>query len=295
MSLLASKAQLDAFTVVKKAIDDMVAELLKEAQDEIKHRDFCIDEMAKNERSTAQQAHAKEKVEAKMAGLKMTIKDLNSTITGLESEITDLTLQRQRAKEDRDMEHKEFEGTVADQRETQRLLQQALDVMKSVYAQAPAAALAQLQSAVENSKGPPPPEGFKEYEKSQHSSGILALLDHILADAKAMEAEAMHAESQSLADYQDFVQETVRSIEAKEQSILERRGEKSQAQEDLTQAESEFSGINDELESLSAGLAGLKGDCDFFLKNFEVRTQAREEEVEALRQAKAALSGMQAS
>jgi hypothetical protein len=295
MSLLASKAQLDAFTVVKKAIDDMVAELLKEAQDEIKHRDFCIDEMAKNERSTAQQAHAKEKVEAKMAGLKMTIKDLNSTITGLESEITDLTLQRQRAKEDRDMEHKEFEGTVADQRETQRLLQQALDVMKSVYAQAPAAALAQLQSAVENSKGPPPPAGFKEYEKSQHSSGILALLDHILADAKAMEAEAMHAESQSLADYQDFVQETVRSIEAKEQSILERRGEKSQAQEDLTQAESEFSGINDELESLSAGLAGLKGDCDFFLKNFEVRTQAREEEVEALRQAKAALSGMQAS
>jgi hypothetical protein len=294
MSLLASRTRLDAFTVVKKAIDDMVAELLKEALDETKHRDFCIDELAKNERNTAQQVHTKAKVESKVAGLKMTIKNLNSTISTLQNEIADLNIQRERAKEDRDMEHKEFQGTVADQRETQRLLLQALDVIKSVYAKAPAAALAQLKADVENSRGPPPPEGFKDYEKSGQSSGILALLDHILADAKAMEAEAMHAEQQSQADYQDFVQQTVRSVEAKDQSILERRGEKAQAQEDLTQAVSELGGVNDELESLSKGLAGLKGECDFFLKNFEVRTQARDEEVEALRQAKAALSGMQA-
>ena len=41
-----------AFTRVKKAIDDMVSQLLKEKEDEIKHKDFCVDEfntLAKSE------------------------------------------------------------------------------------------------------------------------------------------------------------------------------------------------------------------------------------------------------
>ena len=35
-----SSLLLDAFTKVKKAIDDIVAQLLKEKEDEIKHKDF---------------------------------------------------------------------------------------------------------------------------------------------------------------------------------------------------------------------------------------------------------------
>ena len=41
LSALATKVRLDAFTKVKKAIDDIVAQLLKEKEDEIKHKDFC--------------------------------------------------------------------------------------------------------------------------------------------------------------------------------------------------------------------------------------------------------------
>ena len=40
LSALATKVLLDAFTKVKKAIDDMVVQLLKEKEDEIKHKDF---------------------------------------------------------------------------------------------------------------------------------------------------------------------------------------------------------------------------------------------------------------
>merc|ERR1719220_1370467 len=41
LSTLAYRVKLDAFTRVKKAIDDMIAQLLKEKEDEIKHKDFC--------------------------------------------------------------------------------------------------------------------------------------------------------------------------------------------------------------------------------------------------------------
>merc|ERR1712113_4690 len=49
LATLAVRVRLDAFTRVKKAIDDMVTQLLKEKEDEIKHKDFCVDEFNSNE------------------------------------------------------------------------------------------------------------------------------------------------------------------------------------------------------------------------------------------------------
>merc|ERR1719415_344030 len=46
-----------------------------------------------------------------------------------------------------------------------------------------------------------------------------------------------------------------------------------------------------ELEQLSNYNAELHKNCDFVMKNFALRQTARDEEVEALRQAKAILSG----
>merc|ERR1719482_1916649 len=49
LAALATKVRLDAFTKVKAAIDEMVTALLKEKEDEIKHKDFCTDGINKNE------------------------------------------------------------------------------------------------------------------------------------------------------------------------------------------------------------------------------------------------------
>ena len=45
LATLAAQVKLDAFTRVKKAIDDMIVQLLKEKEDEIKHKDFCTDDL----------------------------------------------------------------------------------------------------------------------------------------------------------------------------------------------------------------------------------------------------------
>merc|ERR1719197_945525 len=44
LAALAASVRLSAFTEVKKAIDRMVADLATEKQDEIEHRDWCIEE-----------------------------------------------------------------------------------------------------------------------------------------------------------------------------------------------------------------------------------------------------------
>merc|ERR1719482_1259563 len=125
LATLAEAVQLDAFTRVKKAIDDMVSQLLKEKEDEIKHKDFCTDEFNTNELQTEKKTRAKEDVTAKISDLEMTIKQLKEAAEALKSEISELQVQLKRAGEDREKQNKEFQMTVADQRATQKLLAQA--------------------------------------------------------------------------------------------------------------------------------------------------------------------------
>merc|ERR1719174_2329699 len=133
MAQLANSVQLDAFVRVKKAIDDMVAQLLKEKEDEIKHKDWCVDEMNTNERTTEMKNRDKDDLNAKIEDLTNTIDQLTKAIETLKAEIAEMQVQLKRAGEDREQENKEFQTTVADQRATQKLLQQALNVLKGFY------------------------------------------------------------------------------------------------------------------------------------------------------------------
>jgi len=288
LAALAVAVRLDPFPRVKKAIDDMVADLLREKQLEVQHRDWCTAELSKNELTTERKVHAKAALESKAHGLELTVAGLNSTIRGLRAEIAELERQRQRAAEDRALQQKEFEATVADQRQAQVLLQQALDVLRRVYA--PQALLQARGASVQ----PATPPALAPYERHGSGAGVLAMLERILQQAKRMEAEALEAETQARDALTQFVQQTTESVAAKEASIVDRGTEMSQASEDLLEAKSELSGTVSELEGLSVDLAALHGSCDFVLKNFELRQAARDEEVAALRQAKAYLSGMRA-
>merc|ERR1712151_1276622 len=133
LATLAVRVRLDAFTRVKKAIDDMVAQLLKEKEDEIKHKDFCVDEFNANQLTTEKKEREKEDLLAKIEDLKATIKELTEAIENLKAEIKELQVQLKRAGEDREKQNKEFQMTVADQRETQKLLQAALRVLADFY------------------------------------------------------------------------------------------------------------------------------------------------------------------
>merc|ERR1719188_973206 len=182
LATLAYKVRLDAFTRVKKAIDDMIAQLLKEKEDEIKHKDFCVDEFNTNQLQTEKKEREKQDLIAKIEDLELTIKTLTEEIESLKAEIAEMQVQLKRAGENREKENKEFQMTVADQRETQKLLQAALNVLSEFYGKKEAALL-QKQEPV----GPPPPPGFEAYKKNAASGGVMSMIQQIISDAKAME------------------------------------------------------------------------------------------------------------
>merc|ERR1712151_1392578 len=196
-----------------------------------------------------------------------------------------MQVQMKRAGEDREKENKEFQQTVADQRASQKLLTAALNILKGFY-EKKEAALVQQEPA-----GPPPPPGFKEYKKNAAAGGVMGMIQQIIDDAKAMEAEAIRSEEDAQKAYEDFVKETNASIEAKSKDIVNKSETKAKAESDLVETKEAKEDTLLELEQLSNYNAELHQSCDFVLKNFDVRQTARDEEIEALKQAKAILSG----
>jgi uncharacterized coiled-coil protein SlyX len=287
LSALASRVRLDAFTKVKAAIDEMITALLQEKKDEIKHKDFCTDGMNQNERETELKQRDIEELEAKIADLTSTIDELTKAIATLQAEIAEMQTQLKRAGEDREKENADFQTTVADQRASQQILNKALDVLKAVYAKKE---LMQIRAKQEPA-GPPPPPGFKKYANSGGAGGVLGMIEQIIRDAKQLEAEAIQAETDSQKAYESFVKDSNKSIEEKNRDITTKTEEKASKEADKTAAEEGKETAMNEAQQLSNENADLHKSCDFVLKNFDIRQEARDQEVEALRQAKAILSG----
>merc|ERR1719263_1893505 len=73
---LAATAQLDAFDKVKKMNDEMVTVLKKDQADEVKHRDFCVEEFDENEKQTLVKNNEIKDLEGLIAKSEATMKTL---------------------------------------------------------------------------------------------------------------------------------------------------------------------------------------------------------------------------
>merc|ERR1719217_2067068 len=117
----------------------------------------------------------------------------------------------------------------------------------------------------------------------------MGMMAQIIKDAKAMEAEAVKDEEEATSTYGTFVEEANKSIEAMKASIVEKKEKKTE--EALAEAEENLDKVEEEIAGLKTYNDELHAACDFTLKNFDKRQTARDGEIEALKQAKAILSG----
>merc|ERR1719262_274800 len=165
--------------------------------------------------------------------------------------------------------------------------------MKQVYAfleQQPGAPHIQT-SATKTDPGNGPAR-FKKYEKHAGGSRVVTMIEEIIADSVTSENEAIAAEQDAQTAYESFMKDSNESIIKLTQAIMDMTEERAKAKESLVMAEADFKATMDELEQLAATLADLHGSCDYLLKNFDARQEARAAEIDALREAKAILSGM---
>jgi chromosome segregation ATPase len=292
LATLATRMRLAGFEKVIKEIDGMIADLKKEKDDDVKMKDFCIEALHKNEVATEMKNRDIEALQAKLEDLKAHIDELTKAIATLTAEVAETHIQVKRAGEDRELENKDFQQTVADQRETQRLLSQALNVLKGTYDKA--FVQAKQKAGAKQPAGPPPPPGFKTYEKSSGSGGVMGMLEQIISETKTMEADAVKAETDAQKAYEAFVKDSNASIEDKVRAITNKSEEKATAEQDKVATEEELTSALNELQELMNENADLHKSCDFTLENFDARQAALDQEMDGLREAKSVMKGSSA-
>jgi len=284
---LATRVQLDGFEKVSEDIDGMIADLKKEKDADVKMKDFCIEALHKNEVAIEMKARDIEQLDAKISTLTAEIDELAKSIAALQAEIAEMQVQLKRAGEDRELENKDFQQVVADQRQTQQLLESALGVLKGFYDKA----LVQTSARATQPAGPPPPPGFKKYEKSSGAGGVMGMLEQIVSETKTMEADAIKAETDAQKAYESFVKDTNASMEEKSKSITNKSEEKAEKEVDKTAAEEDHTAALNEQQQNENEKADLHKSCDFTLDNFDARQAALDQEMEGLAEAKSVLHG----
>merc|ERR1719316_1895386 len=133
LALLAASMRNDVFAKIVTEIDGMVAALKQEAKDEIKHRDYCIEELHENDLDTDEKYHDKSKLETKQADLSAELERLKTELAAASAEVTSTQIEMKKASETREQESKDFTMVIADQRATQEILGKAVAKLNAFY------------------------------------------------------------------------------------------------------------------------------------------------------------------
>jgi len=288
LATLAVRVRLDPFTKVKEVMDKMLAELKDQQKAEVKKMDFCKKEIDTTEDSIKTKEQEKEDLEGKTLNLENSVATLQDEIASLKSQVADLQVSLKRAGEDRKAENAVFQQSVADQRATVQILQKARARLAKFYEKG---SLVQTGSRQPGQAIGEEPQKAAAYEKSGGAGGVLQLLDKVASDAQREESELITSENFAQEDYMSLVQDTNEAITRNEGALVE----KTKIMEQSVAAKSETDGSilanGEELKKLDGILKGMHLDCDFVMKYFQQRQDARAEEMNAIVEAKAILSG----
>merc|ERR1719155_174928 len=150
---------------------------------------------------------------------------------------------------------------------------------------------AQIRAAT-NVVPPPPPETFGAYQKKEgKSNGVIALMDMMIKDLKTDHTDAEHAEETAQKDYEELMSTSQQSREKMAASITGKESSSAEWTEKIENAKTDSASTTEALAKLGELIAGLHAECDFLIANYDSRKEARTNEIEGLKNAKAVLSG----
>jgi len=139
---------------------------------------------------------------------------------------------------------------------------------------------------------PPPPETWGAYKKKgEEHGGVVAMLNMLKADlAKEMQSATVD-EDDAQAEYETMMADSVEKRRVDSASLSDKEGAKADLESKALKLKEEETATMKEVLSAAETLKNLHLECDWLVSNFEVRKEARAGEVDALKKAKAVLSG----
>jgi len=280
---LAVRVRLDAFAKVKEMMDKMLAELAKQQKDEYTKRGECQLNIDKTEDEIKVGENTREDLGIKHKSLVGTIEALQRDIAALKEEEHQMMVSLKEAGELRKEQDGLYQVSATDQRATTSILNRALSRLKQFYAEN---LLQQPGRAVEAR-----PSKGKDYAKRGNAGAVIQLIMKIISDSEVAEQQFVQDEQRAIQLYEEFVSTTVSTIEADRAAIEEKSTRLAETESAKSDTEGEQLANQEVLAKLGELLNAHHLECDWLLKYYDIRQQARAEEMDAINDAKAILSG----
>jgi len=139
---------------------------------------------------------------------------------------------------------------------------------------------------------PPPPATWGGYaKKSGESTGVIAMVDLLVKDLTKEMTEGKTMENDSQSDYEEMMRVSAEKRVTDTQALADKGSAKAGLESDLAALNDEHGATTSELAATLEYISSLHAECDWLLKYFDVRKEARSGEIDSLVSAKAVLSG----
>ena len=308
------------FEKIIKLIDELTAKLKEEQAEDDEKKEWCEAEIDKTE-DTKKVLHQDisdletsiDDAEESITNLKAEIEALDDGIRALDKEVADAT-------DNRKAEHEEFEATYASNTAAVDILKFAKNRLNKFYnpkmykppakrelsedeqitlnmggTLAPTAApggIAGTGIGLVQAAPPPPPAANLAYKtKGEESSGVIQMIDTLINDVEKENQVMKLKEEDAQDDYEKFMADAKTKRAADSKSMTDAEGSLAETDEQLVTDKGTLKNKNTELMETDKYLAGVHADCDFLLKYFDMRKEARTGEIDAMGKAKDVLNG----
>jgi len=297
-------AQAPDFSNVVKMIANMMDVLGKEQAEDEKKKKWCNAEMSKSEGEERMKQEEMDSLSSGIEELSDEISSISEEVKTHEQEIAELDKSVADATEQRKKEHAEYSDTLAMTQAAVALVGKAKDRLAKFYKPKKAAEEQLLEQKGKATKHvvafvqlhrnvvAPPPDlpDLPEY-KPQASGGIVGIMDTIIHELESDMAEAGRDEASAQKDYVALMSESQVSRAQDTKSIEDKNSSRAVLEEKLAEAKEARKMAFDQLNNIHEYVSELHGSCDFIVENFDLRREARSNEMESLKNAKAVMQG----
>merc|ERR1719183_1420342 len=318
---LALKGKKVSFDKVLVMIDEMSALLKKEQVDDDDKKAYCESLIDTTEDKVKELELAVSDLKKAVADAKESIATLTEEIQALSDGIKALDKQVSEATAQRKEEHADSVETLANDNAAKELIGIAKNRLNKfynpkLYKAAPKRELSEEERITVNMGGtlsptaapggiagtgvtafaqaapPPPPETMGAYQKKgEESTGVITMMDMMIADLDKEITETEVEEKEAQSEYETFMEDSAEKRASDAKSIADKEAAKADLEAKLITDEETKTATMKEAMATHEYLAEVHGDCDWLLNNFETRKTARTGEIDALTKGKAVLSG----
>jgi len=285
----------NVFDKVIGMIDEMVGLLQEEQVSDDQKKQYCEAELDKTEdKKKSLERKVDDLLKAQEEG-KETLATLGEEIEALSDGIKALDKQVAEATENRKEENAEYKEDMANNVAAKKILELAKGRLAKFYSPKSAAAASLVsvgQHDVESAAPPPPPETWGAYKKqTEEAGGILGMMQMMITDVEKEITESKTEEKNAQEEYDQLMVDSGEKRRMDSKTLSDKESAKADLEKSLQQMAKEEKTTKFEVMTTAETLKDLHLECDWLLSNFEARKEARAGEIDALKKAKAVLSG----